>query len=246
MLASMLRALAFRATHVGRAKFECPVCSYRGPFEDVDPPTGLRRHAQCPRCGSLERHRLQYLVLRRVLDPLETSRMAMLHFAPEEFFVPFLRSRFGRYETADVAMPGVDHHVDVQALPFADASYDFVFASHVLEHVEDDLRAVREIRRILRPSGMAILAVPLVSEVTIEYTAPNPHEFGHVRAPGFDYFERFRPYFARVESYSSEALPERHQLFVYENRAGYPTPESPLRRPMAGERHPDVVPVCYA
>ena len=33
-------------------KFECPICGYHGPFEDFNSPTGLRKHAKCPQCGS--------------------------------------------------------------------------------------------------------------------------------------------------------------------------------------------------
>src|SRR5260370_5008758 len=42
----------------------------------------------------------------------------------------------------------------------ADESYDFVAASHVLEHVANPLRALREWKRILRPSGTILVVVP--------------------------------------------------------------------------------------
>jgi len=241
-----IRLRAFTLTHSNKEKFECPICEYNGPFEDVKPPTGLRKHARCPHCGSLERHRLQYLVTRSILAPLPTSQMAMLHFAPEDFLRDFFLKLFGSYETADLHMSHVDHKVDIQSLPFADSTYDFIFASHVLEHVANDQNAIREIRRILKPNGIAVLPVPLVSDRTIEYPEPNPCESFHVRAPGPDYFDRYTGYFSKVERYSSDSLPEKYQLFVYEDRTGWPTTECPLRPPMSGERHIDIVPVCYA
>lgn len=94
-------------------------------------------------------------------------------------------------------MHGVDHNVDLQELPFEDQTYDFVFASHVLEHIPNDEKAISEIRRILKPNGIAILPVPLVAEKTIEYSEPNPNETYHVRAPGFDYFDRYDRYFLK-------------------------------------------------
>jgi ubiquinone/menaquinone biosynthesis C-methylase UbiE len=181
-----------------------------------------------------------------VLKGMNANRIKMLHFAPEKFFRDLFARQFVQYETADLNMEGVDHNVDLQTLPFGDATYDVVFASHVLEHIPDDLKAISEIRRILKPNGIAVLPVPLVGEKTIEYPAPNPNESGHVRAPGFDYFERYERYFARIEKFRSDSLPSAYQLFVYEDRSRWPTEECPLRRPMEGERHIDVVPVCYA
>jgi SAM-dependent methyltransferase len=235
----------FRLRSAGKPRFKCPICDYHGPFRDIMPETGLRRHALCPNCGSPERHRLQYLVLKRLLDARNTANASLLHFAPEPFFRGFFRDRFGTYETADLFNTEVDHTVDIQALPFEDARYDIVFASHVLEHVPDDHQAIAEIRRILKPGGIALLPVPIVAERTVEYSAPNPHESGHVRAPGYDYFDRYRRRFARVELMDSAAFPSEYQLFVYEDRSRYPTPACPRRPPMAGERHRDVVPVCY-
>ena len=124
---------------------------------------GGRKHAKCPQCTALERHRLQYLVVRNVLKSMNVSEMKMLHFAPEAFFRRIFSRRFGKYETADLSMKGVDHKVDLQSLPFKAATYDFIFASHVLEHILDDKRAIEEIRRVLKPHGVAILPVPVVA-----------------------------------------------------------------------------------
>ncbi len=241
-----LPAPLFKRLNRSKPGFECPVCHYHGPFRDFDSFAGLRLHVECPQCGTLERHRVQYLVVMEILDQLDTARLKMLHFAPEPFFRKIFSSRFGKYETADLCMKGVDYHVDLQKLPFADATYDFIFASHVLEHVPDDRKAIQEIRRILKPGGLAVLPVPIVSLKTVEYPEANPHEAYHMRAPGLDYAEKFKPYFSRVETRTSESLPEKFQPFIYEDRTGWPTHEMPLRQPMPGKRHIDVVPVCHA
>jgi len=155
-------------------------------------------------------------------------------------------SLFGQYETADIDMKDVDHAVDLQALPFSSGAYDVVYASHVLEHVPNDSKAIAEIRRILAPNGFAILPVPIVNPFTVEYPGPNPRESMHIRAPGLDYFDRFLPHFARIDLFRSNAFPPQYQLFAYEDRTRYPTEESPLRAAMGDERHIDVVPVCWA
>jgi SAM-dependent methyltransferase len=234
----------FKMLHRCEERFECPICGYIGPFATVSAFAGPRKFAICPQCDALERHRLQYVVMLETLSSLG-GRVKMLHFAPEKFFRQIFSGRFARYETADLFMEGVDHRVDIRDLPFEDATYDFVFASHVLEHIREDKTAIKEIRRVLRPNGVAVLPVPIVCEKTIEYSEANPHEAGHVRAPGEDYFERYREHFGRVEVWSSDSVPQRYQPFIYEDRCRWPTPECPLRPPMQGPKHSDFVPVCY-
>lgn len=240
------RGILYSLAHSSKRRFECPVCGYEGPFRDLALLTGYRRHAQCPSCGALERHRLQYLVVRRFLEKIDARAQRVLHFAPEPFLASFLCERVGHYETADLRADGVTHRVDIQDLPFADGSYDLVFASHVLEHVLDDRKAIREIRRILAEGGVAIIPVPILSRTTVEYPTPNPHESYHVRAPGLDYFDRYREVFSQVELFGSESFHERYQLFVWEDRTGWPTADCPLRVSMEGERHEEIVPFCRA
>ena len=224
-----------------RSRHECPVCRYRGPFLTHRSTTGRRPHAACPRCGALERHRLQHCVLDRYLP--ERGR-AILHVAPEDFMRRRLAERFDRYVTCDLVAPRVDCRTDLRRLPFGDAAFDMVFASHVLEHIDDDRRAIAEIHRVLRPGGHAVLPVPIVVDRTVDYPHPVEAEAGHVRAPGLDYFDRYREVFSRVEVLTSESFPERYQPFVYEDRSGVPNERMPYRTPMHGDRHVDAVPVC--
>lgn len=210
----------------GGERYKCPCCGYNGKFLDVSPPTGRRLSAKCPSCDALERHRLQTLVLDKLALP---SGMDILHFAPE----PFLRKRLSAgarsYSTADIERRDVDHNVDVQALPFADASYDLVYASHVIEHVQDEMLGLSEVARVLRPGGVAILPVPIVRDITEEYIAPNPDESMHWRAPGLDYFDRLRTIFSRVDVLDSGMFDGGCQPWVLEN----------------GVKAKDFVPICY-
>lgn len=241
---SGIPATSYKLTHLSKPTFLCPICGYRGPFRDVIAETGLRQHAKCPACGALERHRLQFLVMRDLASKETFKGMACLHFAPETFFRPFFKEWFGTYNTADLLERDVDHNADLTKLPFPDKSFDCVYASHVLEHIREDRKALSEIRRVLKPGGLAILPVPFVGDVTIEYPEPNPHEAGHVRAPGFDYVERYRDYFDSVEKFDSRDYLSEYQLYIFEDRSGWPTRTMPLRRPMSGDKHLDLVPVC--
>lgn len=229
-----------------RPSFVCPVCGYRGKFLDQRVPAGTRPNAICPRCAGLERHRLQFCVLEELFTRHPVSTGAALHFAPERAIATYLRPRFAKYTTADIDAHRADVQADLRQLPFDDRSYDFIYASHVLEHVDDDRRALAEIARVLRPGGIAILPVPIVGDATIEYPYAVASEGYHVRAPGVDYFDRYRGTFARVEVKCSTDYPAEYQLFLYEDRSVFPTEAVPFRHAVAGERHIDYVPICYA
>lgn len=240
-----VRGVGYKLIHPDRPVYDCPLCDYHGPFMDANDPTGLRRDAMCPACSSQERHRIQWLAVQALPERHALGAMHILHCAPEPAMSRRLRALFGRYHTADLAAPDVDYHVDLRSLPFANGTFDVVFASHVLEHIKEDERALAEIRRVLRPGGLAILPVPVIGATTVEYPEPNPHEWGHVRAPGMDYFDRYERHFARVRKYRSSEFDPRYQPFVFEDRSRWPLPSYPLRQPSAGLRHEDIVPVCY-
>ncbi len=237
----------FRRARRQQPRFRCPLCDYRGPFRAVRRETHLRRHAACPRCGSVERHRMQYLVLRRLATLRDLSTMSLLHFAPERCLERVFRSIFGRYSSAEVKprrSGRAERVADLRDLPFRDRSYDIVFASHVLEHVKEDGRALSEICRVLKPDGIAVLPVPIIALRTVEYPRPNPHEAGHVRAPGLDYYDRYSKHFRRVDLYESIHFSEEFQPFIYEDRSSWPR-TMPLRPTMEGRKHRDIVPVCF-
>lgn len=227
-------------------RFDCPICERRLRFTPVLSTTGLRRYARCPRCGSLERHRLQAFVLSSTVLPAFAGRAPrVLHMAPERAIRELLEPFAGRYVTADFAMPDVDLRLDLRATGLPDASFDIVYASHVLEHIDRDREALGEIRRILAPGGLAVLPVPLVGPTTVEYRTANPLEAFHVRAPGYDYYDRYRAFFDRVDVVTSDDAPQSAQTYVYENRAKFPTRAMPDRVPSPGRRHLDAVPLCW-
>jgi hypothetical protein len=107
-------------------------------------------------------------------------------------------------------------------------------------------KPLREIRRVLAPGGIAFLPVPIFDGVkTVEYPEPNPFETDHVRQPGCDYYDRYDAVFSKVVKYSSGDFAEHYQLYIHEDRSGWPTPTMPHKQPMPGTKHADVVPVCY-
>jgi SAM-dependent methyltransferase len=125
----------------------------------------------------------------------------VLHVAPERCFEGPLRQRLGAgYLTADLLDPRAMEQMDITDIQHPDESFDVIYCSHVLEHVPDDRRAMRELRRVLKKDGWAVLLVPITAERTIEDpTVTDPAErerlFGqhdHVRRYGPDYADRLR------------------------------------------------------
>jgi SAM-dependent methyltransferase len=227
-----------------REKFCCPICGYFGAFLNLRIETGIRPHARCPKCKCLERHRLQWMTVKHLQKEIAFSKLRVLHVAPEKFIQSSLRCMCASYLSTDLNGTGVDCQEDLTDLSFPANSFDLVYCSHVLEHIKDDLSAIRQIRRVLSPGGIAILPVPFISDFTIEY--PEVSEHGHVRAPGLDYIDRLRSVFRDVRVFSSDDFDQRYQLYTHEDRSCWPTPGAPYRRASFGLRHLDYVPVCRA
>jgi len=147
---------------------------------------------------SLERHRLIWLYLKEKTN-FFTEKRRVLHIAPEACFIPrFERIHGNDYVTADIESPLAKVKMDVHNIPFDQNSFDVVLCNHVLEHVTDDIRAINEIHRVLKPGGFAILQVPFFSPVPdktfedLSITDKREREklFGqddHVRKYGKDY-----------------------------------------------------------
>ena len=134
----------------------CPICGYRGRFLSLGTPP--RWDGRCPSCGSRERHRLIHLFLERRGIDLKDGR-TILHFAPEAYFVGMMRGN-DAYHTADLVPGKARHAMDMSSISFENDSIDVVIANHVLEHVQEDRRALAEVHRVLKPGGFAILTVP--------------------------------------------------------------------------------------
>jgi SAM-dependent methyltransferase len=149
----------------------CPICDYSGYF--VSMRMRGRREARCPNCASLERHRQFALILKERAIDLRHSRV--LHFAPERIFQA-LYGDLPDYIMGDV-QPKARYgdrlkKLDISAIDFPDASFDYLIAFDVLEHVINDIAAFAEIARVLKPGGQAFLTVPLIYALKTTYRPP--------------------------------------------------------------------------
>jgi SAM-dependent methyltransferase len=188
-----LRRLLFSGT-----KYECPVC--RSKFNAFIS-MGTRLNARCPVCNSLERHRLIWLFCQRKTDLFDGRFKHFLHVAPEPFLrMAILNISDLSYIGADLLGKHTNEKMDVTDIKYGDNYFDVIFCSHVLEHVPDDVRAMRELFRVLKPGGWAILQVPILGDQTQEdLNIIDPKErtrlYGqedHVRQYGKDYAEKLQ------------------------------------------------------
>jgi SAM-dependent methyltransferase len=94
------------------------------------------------------------------------SKKSILHIAPEACYIHRFEKIHGeQYITADIESPLAKVKMDIHQIPFSENHFDVVLCNHVLEHVRDDLQAMREIHRVLKPGGFAILQIPFFHPV---------------------------------------------------------------------------------
>lgn len=173
----------------------CPICGFHGRFQAFGYP--VRFDALCPKCGSLERHRLLIFLDKRF--ELIPRGQKILHFAPEAIITNYLREKTHEYVSADLIADNVDRRENIECMSFSAQSFDVVLCSHVLEHV-DDRSALEEVRRVLVQGGRFICMVPIVEgwETTYENAAlrtdsEREMHFGqcdHIRVYGRDFRAR--------------------------------------------------------
>jgi SAM-dependent methyltransferase len=244
LIKKLFKKCSLKIGSLYKKKFSCPICGYHGPFKTYFYRTIVIKHYSCPQCLSASRHRLQYLAVKQLSEHYDFSDKFLLHFAPEACMQNLLKQMSGAYCTSDISAKEVDCLADLCHLPFKTQSCDIIFASHVMEHIHDDRAALKEIWRILKPGGIAILPVPVLGPFTVEYPERNMEEYEHVRSPGLDYFRRYEEIFPEVQIFSSNDFPEKYQTFVYEDRENWPE-TMPLRPKSKGKKHTDFVPVCF-
>lgn len=185
---------------------QCPICNTT---KRKFMPYGygkVREDALCPKCLSLERHRLlwHYLMHNHLerIEQLPTT----LHIAPEvclmQKFKQIYASAPQRYITADLESPLADMHFDVQSIPMEDNSVDIIICNHLLEHVESDHKALCEMYRILKSGGMGIMLAPIDYSLQTTFeddSITDPKEraaifgqYDHRRIYGRDYLDRLK------------------------------------------------------
>ena len=197
----------------------CPVCkSFIREFLNF----GYIQKAWCPVCVSMSWHRLSWLFLQQKTDLFNESPKKMLHITPEMGLVP----RFKEIANLDYVTADLESHhcmvkMDITDIQYSDHSFDVIYCSHALEHLPNDRKAMRELERVLKPNGWAVLMVPITVDKTIEdpsETNPTERErrFGrhdHVRRYGLDFGKRLEEEGFKVDVTLTTQLASRDDIY---------------------------------
>lgn len=209
---------------------ECPCCGWQG---EEFLPAGVipRPNALCPGCGLVERHRLLWLYLQKRTVFL-TAKLKVLHFAPEAFLEKEFNAMSNLdYISGDIKPSKAMRKVDITDILFKDRTFDVILCYHVLEHVQNDRKALRELYRILKPNGWAILQSPVNQKLEKTYedptiTSPEDrlkhfNQKDHVRIYGRDFKKRIEEvgFWVKLDDFVQELgeeTVERYRLNINE------------------------------
>ncbi len=112
----------------------------------------------CPLCSSLPRHRILISWLANNEKWLKSAKI--LHFAQEKSIRIWLNRHDIKYVTADLYNEA-DLQINIEDTGLDSDLWDLIICNHVLEHVSDYKKALRELYRILSPDGKIIISFPV-------------------------------------------------------------------------------------
>jgi len=188
------------------------------------PAAGLRKNNVCPNCYSNDRERSLYLFL--TTKKLISPDSIIVHIAPEKNLGAILQNTIiNNYVSAEIAFGEGMVQMDITMLPLKDKCCNLILCNHVLEHVPNDRRAMRELCRILKSKGKAIIQVPFAptlqktkEDLSINNSRLQEKRFGqedHVRLYGRDYITRLVNAGFIVESNAVHQLWEKNVIKKY-------------------------------
>jgi SAM-dependent methyltransferase len=181
----------------------CNVCGWQG--DEFYPNVGpgyFEKATTCPRCFCQDRHRslVRLLADKTTVFNNETT---VLEVAPMRSFQKYclLRKNEQNYLSFDYERYAMEPG-DITQMKYENSSYDYFICMHVLEHIEAEKKALKEVERVLKPGGTLVIQVPVDYDLedTVEYDKPNPRETGHVRRYGSDFAMRLEQSGFEVEA----------------------------------------------
>lgn len=146
-----------------------------------------RKNAVCVKCEGSARQRC----LLEVLNEVKTDSWqcySALHLSDE----PSIKNIYHWFDTVEQSIYEFDNSIDLTNIDRGDDTYNIIFCSHILEHIEDDVTAIREMLRVLKPGGTVFIMVPQpeIHDVTQDWGFPDPDFYDHYRVYGKDFITK--------------------------------------------------------
>jgi len=162
--------------------FFCPCCgTYLRDFADghytmqtdmynTERYRGIDQRVICPICQALPRHRILVSWFNNNIEKLIGQKI--LYFAPETSVMMWLSSHNISCTTADLYNIA-DLTLNIEETGLADEAYDIIVCNHVLEHVSDYKKALKELYRITKSDGLVIISFPVDLTLDTVYEDPS-------------------------------------------------------------------------
>ena len=134
--------------------YQCPICQKTlRTFIPID------NDKLCPYCGSLSRNRRLWTVL---TNNILKNGMTVLDFSPSRCQYRAMKEIPNiHYTSTDISGDFIaDKKYDITKIDVQDKFYDLIVCYHILEHIEDDKQAIKELKRVLKPDGVCVVQTP--------------------------------------------------------------------------------------
>jgi len=113
----------------------------------------------CPRCGSIDRQRRLWKIIRQEITVNQDD--LILDFSPSRKIAKKMKKEFPGYLTTDFnKTSAVDRNYNIKAIDEPSNKFNLIICYHILEHIDDDIKAMSELLRILKKGGTVLIQTP--------------------------------------------------------------------------------------
>ncbi|NNE14177.1 MAG: methyltransferase domain-containing protein [Saprospiraceae bacterium] len=151
---------------------------------------------KCVLCRSSDRERLISMFINRYISENPDKELNLVEFAPKKPLQKFLKNKVNiNYRCADLSMKDVDDNVNITNMnSYSDNLFDMFICSHILEHIEDDEKAMQELFRITKKNGTGLLLVPIMLSLSSTLENKDYLKTEHLRWKYFGQHDHVRMY----------------------------------------------------
>jgi hypothetical protein len=202
-------------------KHVCPICYHELSFDEFM--IFKKEHLICPRCKSLDRHRVIYMFLLKKTDLFDDCHKKLLHISPCLTLCELFKMLYNVNYFPIGLNKQCTQVMDITNILYEDNVFDKFICSHVLEHVLDDDLAIQELYRVLSVGGWGLINVPIKKDKTFEdnsIVTPKDRkkhfgQYDHVRVYGKDFYKKLERHGFKVEIFESKDFLTEDEMLLF-------------------------------